>query len=167
VKLRRRRLIQLSTLAILASVLGIGCGAGGTASSPQSSTGPLRVSEAKRLFRELPYSIQFEPVRPPDGADGAFAGRAVGSHGTIVHFGVSLGDRPAAVPLPGAGTASAFGDSRDGFVYNDDLQVPGPGHTWIRSARFRTAAQWSEATTMSVKMMEKLCRAASGKPCPI
>jgi hypothetical protein len=155
--------VAILSIAVAAS----GCGGGATSSSAQSPPGPLRVSEAKQLFRELPYSIQFEPVRVPDGADGAFAGRAVGSRGTVVHFGVSLGDRPAAVPLSGAGTASAYGDSRDGFVYNDDLQIPDPHHTWLRAARFRTAAQWSEATTMSVKMMEKLCRAASGKPCPI
>jgi hypothetical protein len=51
----------------------------------------LGEAEVKQLLRQLPYRFEFRPVRPPRGANGAVAGRAIGPHRTIIRFGISLG----------------------------------------------------------------------------
>jgi hypothetical protein len=87
-------------------------------------------------------------------------------HHAYLNFGVSLGRHPAGVPVPRSGTEEAYGYPRGGFVFTDDLQVPGKHHTWRTPARFHSQAQLNEATTMLVEMQEKLCEAATGEPCP-
>jgi len=140
-----------------------GCGG---APLGDSSMQILKTEEAKQLLLQLPYRYHLRPVALPEGASGALAGSAIGQHRTIVHFGVALGRDSGLVSVPHAGTSGAYGYPDGGFMFTDDLQVRGKHHTWHRGSQFRTAAQWDEATTMVVKMQEKLCKAATGEPCP-
>jgi len=99
-------------------------------------------------------------VELPEGASGVLAGTAFGKHHTIVHFGISLGAEPQAVPVPRAGTSAAYYYWGGGFVFNDDIVLPkGIGK------QLQTAAQWREANMMEVAMEEKLCRVVTEKPC--
>jgi hypothetical protein len=162
-----RRHVHLCLGTALIGSFGSGCGGGATASSRQTSAAPPASFGGQAV---IPITAVFDSIRTRSGSRWGRRGiRRPGCGKPWDGRAFWCGSRRpgGGRPSPGAGTASAYGDSRDGFVYNDDLQLPDPHHTWIRAARFRTPAQWSEATTMSVKMMEKLCRAASGKPCPI
>jgi hypothetical protein len=106
-------------------------------------------------------------VESPEGASGALAGTAIGKHHTIVHFGISFGEEPQAVPVPRAGFLTPSYYWGGGFTYNDDLEVPGKNETVHPGKQFHTAAQWDEATTMAVEMQEKLCKASTGEPCQV
>ena len=158
---------RLSGLGLLVMVLVIasGCGSadlGGASITKSISSRPVLSTEAAEgLLRRLPYRYRWRDVELPQGASGALAGTAIGRHRTIVHFGISLGAEPEAVPVPQAGTLSPYYYYGGGFVFNDDLVLPkGVGK------QFHTAAQWDEATTMVVEMQEKLCKAATGEACP-
>jgi len=136
-------------LVLAATVHGCGCG-----------SGALSSTEAKHLLLQLPYRYHWRQVELPEGASGVLAGTAFGKHHTIVHFGISLGAEPQAVPVPQAGTSDPYYYWGGGFVFNDDMVLPkGIGK------QFHTAAQWDEAGTMVVEMQEKLCKAVTGKPC--
>lgn len=126
----------------------------------------LSSAEAKHLLLELPYQYRWRQVEPPGGASGALAGTVIGKHHTRVHFGIALGSEAEAVPVPQAGTITPVYFPRGGFVFNDDLEVPGKNETVHPGKQFHTAAQWNEAGTMVVEMEEKLCKAVTGKPCP-
>lgn len=112
-----------------------------------------------------PYKYVFRPVKLPEGATGALAGRAIGNHHTKLDFGVALGREPRAVPVPRAGTGEAYGYLYGGVIYTNDLQVPGKRRKWVAGPQFHTAAQWEEGINMSAAMEEKLCEAATGEPC--
>lgn len=149
--------IALGLLLIVATT-GVGsCGLG---------SGVLSSSEAKQVLLQLPYRYHWRQVELPEGASGALAGTAFGKHHTIVHFGISLGAEPQAVPVPRAGTSVADYELENGFVFNDDLGVAGKKGNVRWGGQFHTAAQWNEAASIVVDMEEKLCKAASGKPCP-
>jgi hypothetical protein len=132
-----------------------------------SSSGPKTLSEAeaKSLLRQLPYLFEFRPVRVPQGASGAVAGRVIGPHGTVVRFGVSLGSEGEPVSL---GPHTDFGDATGGatFRVTDDAWIVVNGNATF-GKQIRTQAQWHEAATMNVDIEEKLCRATEGKPCPV
>lgn len=148
--------ISLGLLLIVATAAIGSCGCG---------SGVLSSSEAKHLLLQLPYHYRWRQVDLPEGASGALAGTAIGKHHTIVHFGISLGTEPQAVPVPRAGTLTPSYYWGGGFVFNDDLEVPGKKETAHPGSQFHTAAQWDEAGTMVVAMQEKLCKATTGKPC--
>jgi hypothetical protein len=150
-------------MGLLALVMGV-CACGGSAKG--DGTHVLSSKEAKILLLKLPYRYRFREVAIPEGASGALAGKATMAHGTFLNFGVALGRDPGLVPVPDAGTNSAYGYPRGGFVFTDDLQVAGKNHTWHRPARFHTERQWNEAISIAVEMQKKLCKAATGEPCP-
>lgn len=126
----------------------------------------LGPEETKRLLRQLPYRYTFRRVAAPHGVGAAVAGRAVGSHRTIVNFGIALGGKRA-VPVLRAGTRYAYGYSRGGFIFTSDLLTEGPDGRLVPNPQLRTAAQQNEASEMTVAMTDKLCKAATGEPCPI
>jgi hypothetical protein len=150
---------------LLLSVVAL-CGGCGNSAKGDNGDHVLDVEEAKGLLLQLPYRYEFRHVKTPKDASGALAGRATTSHGTSLNFGVALGKHPGLVPVPKAGTTSAYGYPAGGFVFSDDLQIPGKQRHWHRPARFRTERQWNEAITIAVTMQEKLCKATTGKPCP-
>jgi hypothetical protein len=122
-------------------------------------------AEVKQLLRQLPYRFEFRPVDPPDGASGAVAGRVIGPHRTVVHFGISLGHDGDPVPLgPGTDTADATGGET--FRVTDDTMVIVNGKLKA-GHQFHTDAQWNESARIVVDIEEKLCRATTGKPCAI
>lgn len=152
-------------LLLVLAVLTIGCGTSATGDSGAPRV--LTSLKAKGLLLQLPYHYQWRQVTPPQGASGAVAGKVVGKHRTFVYFGISLGTEAGAVPVPHAGTDDPYDYSEGGgFVFNDDLEVPGKHESVHRDKQFHTAAQWNEATTMVVEMQEKLCKASTGRPCP-
>lgn len=153
-------------LAIALVVAGSGCGS--SANQPGSIGSPrvLSSAEAKRLLLQLPYQYRWRKVKTPAGASGALAGTAIGKHQTVVDFGISLGTGAEAVPVPHAGTLTPYYYRGGGFIFNDDLEVPGKNETIHTGKQFHTAAQWDEATTMVVEMQEQLCKASTGQPCP-
>ena len=140
----------------------VGCGGAALGDGPKKV---LTAPEAKQLLLQLPYEYTFRPVALPKGATGALAGRAVGTHRTVVHFGVALGKEPEAVPVPHAGIAGAYGYPLGGFVFTEDLLVRHRHHKWVEGKQFHTGAQWKEANKMVVAMEEKLCRATTGEAC--
>jgi hypothetical protein len=156
----KQTFIGVCLLALMAGVSACGGFAKG------DGTHVLSSKEAKNTLLKLPYRYRFRKVAIPKGASGALAGRATTAHGTFLNFGVALGREPGVVSVPRAGTNSAYGYSEGGFVFTDDLQVAGKHHTWHRPARFHTERQWNEAISIAVKMQEKLCKAATGSPCP-
>jgi hypothetical protein len=149
-------------LFVLVSALAAIYGCAGSASG---STEILTTKQAKDVLVQLTYDYEFRRVTLPEGASGALAGRMVGKK-AVVNFGVSLGRHPEGVPVPKAGAEEAYGYPRGGFVFTDDLLVPGRHGHWHRPARFRTKAQWNEAVSMVVDMQEQLCKAATGEACP-
>ena len=155
-------------VALVWIVAGCGddAGAEGDIAAGSSETRVLGAKEAKRLLRELPYRYEFRPVAIPEGAEAAVAGRAVGRHRTILNFGVALGHGHYGVPVPRAGTSESYGYPRGGFIFTNDLLIRGPDGRLVSNPHFHTAAQWDEATSMSVMMTDKLCLAATGDHCP-
>jgi hypothetical protein len=141
----------LSVVAI--AVISCGCG------------GPrvLSSTEAKHLLLQLPYRYHWRKVELPEGASGALAGTAIGGHHTVFHFGLALGRNSYGVPVPRAGTDGAYGYG--GYVFTDDILVPGKREKWESGPQYKTEAQWREAGRMEVNMEEKLCRAETGEPC--
>ena len=122
--------------------------------------------ETKQLLRQLPYHYEFKPVSQPDGAEAAVAGLAIGRHRTKLNFGIALGHGHNGVPIPGAGSSESYGYPKGGFIFTTDLQVTGPDGRLAVNPRIHTAAQWDEATTMSVMITDQLCLAATGDHCP-
>lgn len=152
---------------VLSVVLGLGLlGMDGCGMAEGTSSHVLSTSQAKHLFLQLPYHYEFRHVPLPEGASGALAGKAITKHGTFLNFGVALGRHPEGVPVPRSGTEESYGYSEGGFVYTDDLLIPGKHHHWHSPPRIHTEAQAREVGHIEVEMEEKLCRAATGKPCP-
>jgi hypothetical protein len=116
------------------------------------TTRTLDEAEVKQLLRQLPYRFEFRQVDPADGASGAVAGRVMGPHRTVVHFGISLGRDDAT----GGETFQVTDDAM--VIVNGKLKVGDQIHA---------AAQWNESARMIVDIEEKLCRATTGKPCAI
>jgi hypothetical protein len=124
------------------------------------------VQETKRLLRKLPYRYQFRSVAIPKGAEAAVAGRAVGRHRTILNFGIALGHGHHGVPVPRAGTIYSYGYPRGGFIFTDDEFIRGADGRMVPNPQLHSAAQFNEASQMSVMMTDKLCLAATGEHCP-
>lgn len=142
----------------------VGCG--DSEGEASQGTKLLTVDEVKRTLRQLPYRYEFRSVTPPAGAYSAIAGTAVGRHGTAVNFGVAFGRSTQAVPVPLAGTDSTF-SYRNTFIFTDDLQFANEKGKLVTNPRLKTGAQWKEAIEMSVELTGRLCRSATGAPCPV
>jgi hypothetical protein len=93
------------------------------------------------------------------------AAKVIGPHRTVVNFGIALGGEGGAVPVPHAGTLNAVGGTA--FVVTDDTLIRGTKEKWESGKQFRTGAQWREAGQMIVDIEESLCKAHTGKPCPV
>lgn len=165
----RRFAVLFAMCAAVSFISGCGGAAKGEAAQQDARQGSivhlLRTSQAKRALLALPYSYTFRKVALPRGARGALAGRVVGAHKTVLHFGIALGQHPDAVPVPHSGMSEI--GQYPGFVYTDDELVPGRREKWEPGPQFHTAAQWKEVARMSVAMVERLCRAETHQPCPI
>jgi len=166
---RLRLLVSLLGLVAMAG-LAAGCGDdAGAEGSSTASSGDSRVlgaKETKQLLRQLPYRYKFRSVTTPKGAEAAVAGRAVGSHRTILNFGIALGHGHYGVPVPRAGTSESYGYPRGGFIFTSDEFIQGPDGRLVPNPRLHTAAQFAEASHMEVMMTDKLCLAATGDHCP-
>ncbi|HEX4669312.1 MAG TPA: hypothetical protein VH275_04985 [Solirubrobacterales bacterium] len=130
-------------------------------------SGPKTLSETatKDLLRELPYRFEFRSTPIPDGADGAVAGVARGAHGTVVRFGVSLGQGGKPISLGPHSDLAEVGGGETFRVTNDSsVIVDGNVET---SPRIKSSAQWHDAVSIVVAIEEKLCRATEGKACAI
>jgi hypothetical protein len=168
IKVKRRGLVIAVVIAAI-SVM-VGCGGATPKGSNEAASASRRVlsaSETIQLLHELPYRYVFRHVRPPKGAKAAVAGRAVGAHHTVLNFGIALGRHTTGVPVPRAGVSEVTYFPDGGFVYTDDLEVPGEHEKWEPGPQFHTAAQWHEAGHMGVEIREHLCLKATNKVCPI
>jgi hypothetical protein len=90
----------------------------------------------------------------------------VGRHRTVLNFGIALGHGRNGVPVPRAGTIYSYGYPRGGFIFTDDEFIKGPGGRMVPNPQLHTAAQFDEASQMSVMMTDKLCLAATSEHCP-
>lgn len=135
--------------------------------SGSSNTSVLSEENAKRALQQLPYRFKFEAVDIPSGAVGAVAGQATGPHETVVHFGIALGDSPDGVPVRDAGVFDSFGYPEGGFLFTSDLSIGFAEGSVVTNPRYETAKQWSTAIEMEVEMTDRLCKAATGEPCPV
>lgn len=159
---------MLLCMAMGTVLMGSGCGAVHPTASAANTPRLLSSGEGKRLLLHLPYRFQFRDVRLPDGASGAIAGTVFGKHKTILRFGISFGEDPKAVPVPGVGTVDPYDySSAAGFVFNDDMEVPGKNESVHPGPQYHTEAQWHEAAKIVVEMQQTFCRAATGKACPV
>lgn len=163
----RRAALPLVLLGMAIAMSNCSCGASADGQGSDQPTRVLSSREAKLLLLRLPYRYRWRQVELPDGASGALAGTVIGRHHTVVHFGIALGTGAEAVPVPRAGTVTPVYYSRGGFVFNDDLEVPGKNESVHPGKQFHTAAQWNEAGTIVVEMEETLCKAATGEACPV
>jgi hypothetical protein len=153
-------------MSVVISACGLSA-TGDSSTAPDSSPRVLTAAGAKHLLLELPYHYRWRQVELPKGASDALAGTATGNHHTIVHFSISFGTGTEAVPVPQAGVLTPDYYGGLGFVFNNDLEVPGKNESVHTGKQFHTAAQWDEAINMAFEMEEKLCKAVSGKPCPV
>lgn len=128
------------------------------------SSWPPNEAAVKRILRQLPYRFEFRQVPTPEGANVAVAGKVIGSHKTVVNFGISMGGGNA-VPVPHAGTLNASGGTA--FIVTDDTLIRGKHEKFETGRQFHTDAQWREAAQMMVAIEETLCRARTGKACAI
>jgi hypothetical protein len=166
VEIRHLRLLACLLVLVAIGWTIAGCGAGEVVAGGSGGTRVLEPRETKRLLRQLPYRYTFRPVATPDGADAAVAGRAIGGHHTRLNFGIALGHGYHGVPVPVAGTEESYWYPRGGFLFTDDLLIKGSDGRLKTNPHLQTAAQWDEATSMSVAMTDKLCLAATGEHCP-
>src|SRR6478735_971911 len=99
-----RSVVALGLLALICVAVNA-CGSsvsGSSSTASESRSHVLSAAETKHLLLQLPYRYRWRQVKPPEGASAALAGTAFGKHHTIVHFGISLGTEPQAVPVPKA-----------------------------------------------------------------
>lgn len=145
-----RSYLLLGGVLLAFAALIAGCG----------SSRVLSAEEAKHLLLQLPYRYKWREVETPKGASDALAGTAIGRHHTILHFGISLGTEGEPVPVPQSGVRDPLYYYAGGFVFTDDIIVPGG-----ISKQIHTGSQWDEASRMEVEMEEKLCKRVTGEPC--
>jgi hypothetical protein len=125
----------------------------------------LSAPDAKAVLRELPYRYKYRTVPVPRGATAALAGRAYGPSNTSFDFGIALGDGADAVPVAQAGVSEAVGNP--GFVFTSNLVVPVGRAEWENAKQIHSTKQLHTAADMATEMEEHLCRAITGKPCPV
>jgi hypothetical protein len=147
-------------LAALVAIIGLSSSAMGA-----QTMRLLTTAQAKRQLRQLPYRYVFRVIALPVGDSGALAGRVIGAHSTVLHFGLALGSDPEPVWVPRAGKTNWT--QGPGFVYTDDRTVPGIHEKWESGPQIHTAKQEKEANHMGVNIVEKLCKATTGKVCGI
>jgi hypothetical protein len=165
---RVRQLCRFSVSAavVAALVLGFGAiGCGGGAKAEGDGHKILSAPAARAVLLELPYRYKYRTVPVPRGATAALAGRAYGPSNTSFDFGIALGDGANPVPVAQAGVSEAVGNP--GFVFTSNLLVPVGHAKWENSKRIHSTRQLHVASDMATEMEEQLCRAITGKPCPV
>jgi hypothetical protein len=154
--------IAAPLFGVLLMSVALGCGSDASGDSGQRE---LNVIEAKTILQELPYRYAFKEPAIPQGASGAIGGRVYGPHKTWFDFGIALGDDASPVPVPRAGISEAVGNP--GFVFTANQVIPVGRFHWKRAPQLRTAAQWDESSHMATEIVERLCYAVTGEPCPV
>lgn len=149
-------------LGLLLVVVGLGCGSDASGNDRPSE---LSETDAKAIVQELPYRYVFRETAIPNGANGAIGGRVYGPHKTWFDFGIALGDGASPVPVPRAGISEAVGNP--GFVFTANQVIPVGRLHWKPAPQLRTAAQWDESSHMATEIVERLCHAVTGEPCPV
>lgn len=124
----------------------------------RSEGGKLEPSDVRPALRVLPYDLKLRRVKGPFDNAASFTGKAQGPHHATLKFSIGIGNPPHAIPVPSAGTKHVEWFEEMNFVFNDDGEI---------GLKFETAAQWREVARMATDIVERLCRAATGKPCPI
>lgn len=154
------RAIGLSLACLLGAAALAACGGSANAKSGSPlSSGGLSAADIRPALASLPYEIHVREVDAPPRDTAAFRGHAAGPFHTVLKFTIGLGRNAMPIPVQGAGTRFAvYNGDEAGFVFNDNSSV---------GADFPTNAQWKEVSKMSVDIEERLCRRATGKPCPI
>lgn len=144
-------------VGLLFLLLIVGCGAA-KGDSAQEESGRLAPQDVRRALRGLPFRYSLRRVPGPKENDASFRGHAYGRYDTRLQFSIGIGDPPKEVPVSGSRVRHVIWEEESGFVFTDDGAALSKG---------ATAAQWEEIATMSVAIQERLCRAATGEPCPI
>lgn len=162
----RNSYVGVMSALICLSVLA-GCGGTGEADESHArQTQFLTGGEIRQTLSRLPYRFRYRSVDVPDGAVSAVAGTAYGRHGTVLNFGIAFGGSAEAVSVPKAGIDSSFG-YRGLFVFTDDFMYRNAKGKLITAPQLKTGAQVSEASRISVGITDRLCKSATGEPCPV
>jgi len=153
-----RRLLVPTTICLLLVGGVSSCGGAEANQGGGDASGGLKPEDVRPALAGLPYKISLRSVPPPGPDVAAFRGAAEGPHNTTIHFSIGIGSPAFPVQLPGAGTREAVSNGAAGFTFNSDAGLP---------ERFPRKAQWDEAGHIGTVMEEKLCKRATGEPCPI
>lgn len=152
-------LILLVTACVLGVVVNAACGGGASANfSMGSDAGGLVAADVRPALSSLPYVIHLQALKPPARDTAAFRGVAIGPFHTVLKFSIGLGGYAKPIPLPGIGTRFAVSNGEAGFVFNSNAS---------EGKDFSSKDEWEEVGKMEVDIEERLCRRATGKPCPI
>lgn len=160
--LRSPVLRLLLIVSICASVAGCG-GSSADAGAPRV----LTQNETKHLLLEFPYRFSFQHVALPQSATGAIGGRINGPRHTSFDFGLSLGKSAEPVLVPDTNLPNVVRVGPAGFVWTDNTTRRARNGKLIVGRSIHSGAQLREAGHIEVEIEEKLCKAATGKPCPV
>lgn len=149
-------------VAVWVALAVLGCGG---AASGSDARDELSVEEAKAILQELPYRYEFREPAIPQGATGAIAGRVHGPHKTWFDFGVALGNNAAPVPVPRSGVSEVIGNP--GFVFTMNDLIPRGRLHWETAPQLKAPVRNRESSRMATEMVEELCLATTGEPCPV
>jgi hypothetical protein len=135
----------IAGVALLAvALVGIGCG---------STDDDLQADQVEPALRATGYPIKLRQVERDKGT--GFVGVARGPHNTRIRFSISLGEFPIRVS---GKTQDLIVYHNANFTFNDNIN---------NVRKFGNGARWDEAVSISLALQERLCRAATGDPCPI
>jgi hypothetical protein len=146
--------MRLASFGFCALVVLAGCSSaqgGGNAET-------LQGEDVRSALRDLPFPHKLVPIKPPVGDEAAFRGVAHGKYDSTLHFSIGVGASQKWIPVPGTQRQNPSGYSDAGFTFNSDS---------AQGRKFKSMAQWHAAQDMSVEMQERLCRKATGRPCPV
>jgi len=141
-------------LAIVVSLGFYGCGSSG---GEQPKPTILRADQVVSVLKGLPFRYRVSGHPPPAGDVAAFVGVAK-RNGIVMRFSIGLGNPPHAVPVGEVGISRASDMPNFGFAFNNDAEF---------GRRFKSVAEWHAAGHMATLIEERLCKKASGKPCPV
>jgi hypothetical protein len=149
----------LVTASLIGGVAIAGCGGGASASSDVGSGGGgLVAADVRPALSSLPYEIHLHALKPPARDAAAFRGRAIGRFHTVMKFTIGLGEDAMPISIPGIGTRFAVSNGEAGFVFNSNAS---------EGKDFSSKDEWEEVAKMEVAVEERLCRRATGDPCPV
>jgi hypothetical protein len=152
-----RRSVLLVAVCLFGGI-AIGASASGASARSDVGSGGGALSEAnvRSVLSSLPYEVHFHELKPPARDTAAFRGHAIGPFRTVMKFTIGVGQY--AIPLPGIGTRFAVSNGEAGFVFNSNAS---------EGKDFTSKNKWEEVGKMEVTVEERLCRRATGNPCPV